>query len=149
MRNKGFTIIELLVVILIMGLLAGISIFSYRSLFARSRMEEAMNEVNAFYAGVNRKAVTQGYRYTIQMDRVNDLLKYISSDGLKQDSLVFRDGLDLDFSGGVGSVQLTVYVDGFVRDEDGIRNFTLLDTVSGESASFYISPLGVLEARLQ
>lgn len=149
MRNKGFTIIELMVVILIMGLLAGISIFSYRNLFARSRMEEAMNEVNAFYAGVNRKAVTQGYKYTIQMDRVNDLLKYISSDGLKQDSLVFRDGLDLDFSGGASSVQLTVYVDGFIRDEDGIRDFTLMDTVSGESVSFYISPLGVLEARLQ
>lgn len=149
MKNKGFNMVELLVVIMIMGLLASIAVFSYRNLFTRSRLEETMNQVNTFYKGVNRRAVTEGYGYTIQMDRVRNLLKYISSDGSRQDSLILRKGLVLDFSGGLNSIQLTVHVDGFVKDEDGVRDFSVTDTVAGKSVSFYISPLGIMEARLQ
>ena len=149
MKNKGFNIIELLVVIVIMGVIAAISVFSYRSLFSRSRLEETVNEVRAFYEGVNRRAVTQGYSYIIQMDRENDFLEYVNSGGTRQDSLGFREELDLDFDGGANIIRLIVYVDGFVRDEDGIRDFRILDDESGRTANFYISPLGVMEARLQ
>ena len=149
MKNRGFTIIEMLVIIVIMGLLAGMAVFSYRNLFARSRLEETMNEVRAFYEGVNRKAVTEGYRYIIQIDRDDDFLQYISADASRRDSLVLREDLDLDFAGGANPIQLVVHVDGFVRDEDDIRDFSVIDSEAGKSISFYISPLGVLEARLQ
>ncbi|MEJ2306509.1 MAG: prepilin-type N-terminal cleavage/methylation domain-containing protein [candidate division WOR-3 bacterium] len=149
MKNKGFTLVELIVVIVIMGVIAGISIFSYRSLFARSRLEETMNEVRAFYEGVNRRVVTEGYKYLIQIDESDDRLEYISSEGSQRDSLVLREELDLEFSGGVNPIRLTVHVDGFVRDEDDVREFLVIDENTGKSISFYISPLGVLEAKLQ
>ena len=149
MKNKGFNIIELLVVIVIMGLLASIAVFSYRSLFSRSRLEETVNEVRAFYEGVNRRAVTLGYAYIIQMDRENEFLEYVNSGGTRQDALILREELDLDFEGGDNVIRLIVYVDGFVRDEDGVRDFRVIDVESGRTANFYISPLGVLETRLQ
>jgi len=149
MKTKGFTIVELMVVIVIIGLLGGMAVFSYRGLFARSRLEETMNEVRAFYAGVNKKAVTEGYRYKIQIDKDNELLKYISTETLKQDSLVLREGLDLDFVGAVDLIELTVFVGGFVRDENDVREFFVRDNETGKLITFYISPLGVMEARLQ
>ncbi len=149
MKKKGFTIIELMVIIVIIGLLTGISLFSYRSLFASSKLEEMANEIRAFYEGVNKKAVTEGYRYTIYLDRENEFLKYVSTEGSKQGSLVLPEGLNLDFAGGVNPVRLTVYVDGFVKDKDDIRDFSVKNGESGKSLDFYISPLGVLEVKLQ
>jgi prepilin-type N-terminal cleavage/methylation domain-containing protein len=149
MKIKGFTIIELIVVILVMGILTAISLFSYRSLFSKSRLEETMNEVRAFYEGINRKAVTEGYKYTLQIDRNDDYLRYISSDGSNRDSLILREDLDLNFLGGINPISLTVHVDGFVKDEHDVRDFSLKDEKTGDSASFYISPLGVLEVRLR
>lgn len=149
MKEKGFNIIELMVVIVIMGIIASIAVFSYRSLFERSRLEETMNQVRAFYESVNRKAVTQGYSCIIQLDREDDFLEYVNSGGTRQDALILREELDLDFDGDEDVIRLIVYVDGFVRDEDGVRDFRVLDVQSGRTANFYISPLGVLEASLQ
>ncbi len=149
MKTKGFTLIELLVVIVIIGLLAGIAVFSYRDLFARSRLEETMNEVRAFYEGVNKKAVTEGSRYIIRIDREDDLLGYISADVSRNGELVLREGLDLDFDGGTNPIELIVHVDGFVRAENNVRDFSVEDDETGKLITFYISPLGVMEARLQ
>jgi len=149
MKIKGFTLIELMVVIVIIGLLGGMAVFSYRGLFARSRLEETMNEVRAFYEGVNKKAVTEGYRYIIQIDKGNDLLKYISTDASRNGELILREGLDLDFEEAVDIIELTVFVGGFVRAEDNVREFFVRDNETGKLITFYISPLGVMEARLQ
>ncbi len=149
MNNKGFNIIELIVVISVMGLLAGTAVFAYRSLFKRSQLEKTMNQVRGFYEGVNRGAVTEGYGYTFQLDRVNESLKYISSNTSKMNSLVLCEGLDLNFLGDENIIRLYVHVDGFVRDLDGIRDFSVIDSSAGKSIYFYVSPLGVMEARLQ
>jgi prepilin-type N-terminal cleavage/methylation domain-containing protein len=149
MKKKGFTIMELLVVILVIGMLSGMTAFSYRKLFKKSRLEESLNEVRAFYEGVNRKAVTEGYRYILQIDRDNELLRSVSTETLKRDSLVLREGLDLDFVGGEDTVRLTVHVDGFVRDDDNVRELFLIDKDLGDTIEIYISPLGVMEASLK
>lgn len=149
MKNKGFSLIELLVVIVTMGIVLSIAVFSYRSLFARSELEKTMNEVRAFYEGVNRKAVTEGYSYILQLDRDNDLVEYVNATGTRQDVIFFEDDMDLDFGGAEDVVRLIVYVDGFVRDEDDVRNFRVEDINSGKAINFYISPLGILEANLQ
>jgi prepilin-type N-terminal cleavage/methylation domain-containing protein len=149
MKKSGFSLIEMLVVIVVMGMLAGLSVFSYRTIFAKSRLEETMNRVRAFYEGVNKRAVTEGYSYAIQIDKEDNFLKYISADGSRRDILAFREGLDLEFDGGENPISLIVYVDGFVRDVNDIRNFSVTDTALGKSIDFYISPLGVLEASLR
>jgi prepilin-type N-terminal cleavage/methylation domain-containing protein len=149
MKKRGFTIVELLVVIMLIGFLTGMTVFSYRSVFKRSKLEEAVNEVRAFYEGVNKKAVTEGYKYTIQINRDEDFLKYISTETSRNDSLVLREGLDLDFTGGANPIELTVYVDGFVRDNDGVRDFVVIDEETGKYIDFYISPLGVMEAQIK
>ncbi len=149
MKNKGFTVIELIVVVILMGILSSIAVFSYRSLFARTRLEETMNQVRAFYGEINRRAVNEGYKYTLQLDRENEELRYISSNASKTDSLVLREELDLVFLGGKNIICLDVHVDGFVKDVDDVREFSVLDAETGKSIIFYISPLGVMEARLQ
>lgn len=146
MKKRGFTIVELLVVILLIGILTSMTVFSYRSVFKRSKMEEAANEIRAFYEGINKKAVTEGYRYIIQIDRDNEFLKYLSTETSKHDSLVLGEDIDLDFAGGTNPVELTVFVDGFVRDDDGVRDFDVINEKIGKTISFYISPLGVMEA---
>lgn len=150
MKFKGFTLVEMLIVILVMGILAGITIFTYQSAFKRSRLERAMNGVRAFYGRVNRRVVTEGYQHLIQVNKDKNVLRAVkSTDVLVYDSLTFSENLNLGFDGAKKSFILVVHVDGFVDDEDNIRDFHLVNTETGDSALFYISPLGVMEARLK
>jgi prepilin-type N-terminal cleavage/methylation domain-containing protein len=149
MKNKGFNIIELIVVISIIGLLSAVGVFSYRGLFKRSQLERTMNEIRGFYEGVNRGAVTEGYKYILQLDRENESFKYIGSNSGKKDSLILEENLDLDFPGEDNPIRLIVHVDGFVNDVDTVRDFSVVDNETGNSISFYISPLGAMEVSIQ
>lgn len=142
MKSRGFTIVELIVVIVIMGILSLLAIPSFRSLFVGSRLEEARNGVIAFYQRVNRYATTEGVNYVLEVNPGLDSLRCMK-EGLAsvRDGIGLRSGLDLT---GV-TITFTVEPDGFVRDNSGTRNFRIYDSDTKDSLVFYISPLGVME----
>jgi prepilin-type N-terminal cleavage/methylation domain-containing protein len=54
MKDKAFTLIEMLVVVLIIGILAAIALPQYRKVIAKSRMTEALTNVRTLAAALER-----------------------------------------------------------------------------------------------
>lgn len=145
MKNRGFTIVELMVVIVIIGILFTLGIPSFRRVFGQSRLEQAGNEVVAFYQRVNRFATSEGVNYLLEIDVTDDRLRCIKEGtGAVRDIAEIGSRLDLSDSAGV-NITFTVEADGFVRDNDGIREFEIYDSTTEKTLMFYISPLGVME----
>ncbi len=114
------------------------------------KVEEAMNEVIAFYQRTNRFATTEGADYKLELDKGNEFLRYMldSPTASTEDSLGLRSGLDLDFTGGA-TITFTVNSNGSVDDDDNIREFSITDSELGKTVYFYISPLGVIESEVR
>ena len=62
MKQKGFTLIEILTVVLIIGILTSIGIPQYRKAVARSQVVEAESMLRAIYDSSERLAAEFGYR---------------------------------------------------------------------------------------
>ena len=67
-KNKGFTLVELLVVLAIIGLLSGMVVISVRNVKAKSRDAERVSEINSiatvlslYHTDHNRFPVFDGY----------------------------------------------------------------------------------------
>jgi prepilin-type N-terminal cleavage/methylation domain-containing protein len=145
MRKKGFSIVELIVVIIVMGFLTSLAIPAFRAVFARSRLEEAGNGVIAFYQRVNRYAASEGVNYVLQIDVVEDSLRCMKEGvGVVKDKAGIGRYMDLSDSAGA-NITFTIEADGFVRDNDGTRRFVIYDSTMGKTLRFYISPLGIME----
>jgi len=141
MKTKGFTVIELIVIIIIIGILMVLAIPAFRGTFMRARLEGARNDVFAFYQRVNRYATTEGVNYTLEVNGTNESLRCMR-EGVTtkvRDSVVLRSELDLQGA----TITFTVQSDGFVRA--AVREFKIYDNDTQDSLTFYISPLGVME----
>ena len=147
MKNKGFNIVELIVIIVIIGVIMAIGIPAFRGVFMRGRLEESGNQVFAFYQRTQRYAATTGVNYELQVDKSAEVFRCMEEGAATtvRDSLKLRTGLDLEYSSGVSAIVFTVEPDGFVRDDDSLRAFNIDDSKTGKSLVFYISPLGVME----
>lgn len=149
-RNKGFTVIEVMVVVVVIGVVTAITVGGFKITFDKSRLKQSGNEVVAFYQRTNRYATTDGWDYKIEIDRNNEFLRCMkdSPSATTKDSIGLRSELDLNFAGGKSPIVLTVNADGTVNDDDSIRQFKILDTETGrDSLLFYISPIGVMEVQ--
>ena len=149
-KNKGFTIIELLVVIVIIGVLTGMGIYSFPKLFKKTLLKKTMNNVRAFYERTNRYATSAGVPYKLEINQDYEFLRCMEDASITstRDSLDLGSGLDLGYSGS-GPMTFTITPDGLAEDDDNIRRFFIYDKETGDSVLLYISPLGVMEARIK
>ena len=68
MRKEGFTLVEALVVVAIMGILAGIGIASLRDAVANSRIKDAGINVTAFMGRAANEAVRLNQKLCLEAD---------------------------------------------------------------------------------
>lgn len=65
MKNKGFTIIELMIAIAIIGVLAALALPSYNNYLERSKTSEAFNMIKPFEVGIIECSQDRGGESTI------------------------------------------------------------------------------------
>lgn len=64
-KNKGFTIIELLIVIVVIGILAAITIVAYNGIQQRARNAQVTSGVNAYVKAIESHKVVKGEYPTV------------------------------------------------------------------------------------
>ena len=95
MRN-GFTLLELLIVVVIVGLLAALGLPSMRHWLDRIAVDRAANEITVFYNGARLAAVLRGRRVRIEFHADSLLAVY---EGVKDSAFLTATGPS---GGGVG-----------------------------------------------
>jgi prepilin-type N-terminal cleavage/methylation domain-containing protein len=68
MKIKGYTIVEILIVIVIIGIISAIASFSWQRYVANSSLKTGARKVAADFAGYKAKAISEGRDYTITIN---------------------------------------------------------------------------------
>ena len=76
-KNRAFTLIEIIIVMVIFLVMAGIAFPSFRGAFSGSKLDAAVNEVSATMRYAHRFAVMEGVRCRVNF-KANDRKFYLS-----------------------------------------------------------------------
>ena len=73
-KTKGFTLIEVLVVVIIVGILSAIGIPNFFALLTKYRIEEALKEIEGALKEGQRQAMRQGKRCRVRINTANNTI---------------------------------------------------------------------------
>lgn len=140
-NSKGFTLLEMLVVVLIIGILAAIALPQYKKAVWKSEISEVLIDMQAIEGAMNRYILARGYPTT-----------YVP----------LRNILDIDLSGGEWIYENTyqmkkMQLDGFCQintcyfsssDKDDFTSSALIETyMIGEKTFKFCSPYNTDKGR--
>ena len=86
-RNNGFSLLEVLIVIVVLGILMAIGIFNYNT-YARSvRMKEVGNQIAQLFQETSARAINRGTSFTIdfKLNQKAGADLTVTGDGTSQD----------------------------------------------------------------
>lgn len=70
-NQRGFTLIEIIVTLVIVGVLAAVAVPSFESLYNRNKINKALTEVEGALKEAQREAVKRGKKCEVTLDNVN------------------------------------------------------------------------------
>jgi type IV pilus assembly protein PilA len=124
-RSHGFTLIELMIVVAIIGILASIAIPAYQGYIARSQVTRTVGEISAFKSPIEEMMVRGANPAT------GAELGYTNSNLIGNDHATLESGLTVDFTAGDGS--------GFVN---AVLNGDVTTAINGAQVRISRSPTG-------
>jgi len=141
MRKKGFTILELTIVLIVMVVLIAIAVFSYKGYVAKARSGEAIVNIGAIKKGEEAYKIQSGtYVNAENADRINELLsvgirpkfyEYIVVGATTDNFLVVAKLIGEDLSSYAGTGLLPSGEAVIAMDNSGIVNSASLFATTG------------------
>jgi len=72
--RRGFTLVELMIVVLIMGVILGISIPTFRSILKKAPLEQAISDVEAACRNARAKAIIDNRVMEVYFNDIEDIV---------------------------------------------------------------------------